>query len=53
MLRVVSLPPTISKPKLPMNSSIVMFWIASAWAIIEIKSNFGSSAARSSHSTLK
>ena len=40
-LRVVSLPPTISSAKLPMNSRIGMAFVASACAIIEIRSNLG------------
>ena len=48
-LRVVSLPPTISSPKLPMNSRASMFRVAAECAIIEIRSKGGGAAIRSFH----
>ncbi len=47
VLRVVSLPPTISRIRFPRYSIGSMFRVASAWAIIEIRSPFGSAFTRS------
>ena len=54
VLRVVSLPPTISSTRLPMNSSGRIWFIASEWIIIEMRSLPGSaSIVRSIHSDWK
>ena len=50
-LRVVSLPPTISRVRLPRNSagSSTRFFVASPCASMEIRSKPGGRAARSCH----
>jgi hypothetical protein len=53
VLRVVSLPPTISSTRLPMNSSGLIWFIAGEWIIIEMRSPVGSECARSIHNCMK
>ena len=52
-LRVVSLPPTIRSPILPMNSRASMFRVASECAIIEIRSKAGGASIRAFQSWRK
>ena len=53
VLRVVSLPPTISRIRLPRKFFGSMSRVASPWAIIEIRSLFGGWLMRSFHSLPK
>ena len=53
VLRVVSLPPTISRMTLPRNSRGVMSRVASPCASIEIRSPVGGALTRSFHSLPK
>ena len=52
-LRVVSLPPTISRIRLPRYSCGGMFLVLSPCASIEMRSGFGGAAARWFQSSLK
>ena len=52
-LRVVSLPPTISRMTLPRYSRALMFRVASPCASMEIRSRRGSALTRSFHSFMK
>ena len=53
VLRVVSLPPMISKPTFPWNSCRSISRVAGPWASMEIRSNRGSEDARSRHISSK
>ena len=53
LLRVVSLPPTISSTRLPMYSIGGMLRVAAPWASIDTRSVRGGSLMRSFHSRVK
>jgi len=53
VLRVVSLPPTISSTRFPIYSIGDMFFVASEWIIMEMRSGRGSLVARSCHRLVK
>jgi hypothetical protein len=53
LLRVVSLPPTISSTRLPMYSSGVMLRVAGPWASMLTRSLRGGAFTRSFHSFVK
>ena len=53
VLRVVSLPPTVSSTTLPKNSRGSMFRVAGLCAIIEIRSPVGGALTLAFHSLVK